>query len=213
MKHRKIKLSFSSSLRSFLESLKTSWKLTLFTALFVFGLVIGSAILKSNDSTIATQLASIIESYILKRTSQGYLILFLNSLIPMLIYLYIAFAAGLCAVGIPIVIIEPIIKGLGVGIIAGYLYSTFELQGVGYCLLIIFPAAILSTATLIFACNESFLMSVDIIKILKDKQYSARENIFKLYLTRYSVLTIFVVFIALLDTFFIKAFSGLFNFY
>lgn len=191
--------------------LKDSWRITLLTALFVSGLIVGAAIVKSSDTVLMQQISAIIQSYIEKRATQSFLILFVNSIIPIILFLYLSFSSGLCAIGMPLIAAIPVIKGLGTGIIGAYLYSVCEIDGVCYCLLLYFPASIISTAILIFACNESFFMSTDLFTILKDKHYSAPENIFRLYITRYCILVAFTLLCSIFDAFLVSSFSGLFK--
>ena len=62
---------------------------------------------------------------------------------------------GFSLIGYVFLTAVPLLKGLGLGAVSGYLYASYKLTGLAYCLLIIYPGAVVSTFALIIACNDS----------------------------------------------------------
>ena len=137
------------------DRIASSWKLILLTALFAAGMAFGAVSVKySTNHEWLEQLLQLLQEYSTIRNSQSLFSTMCNSLFSNLIYLSVAFIAGLCAIGFPFLALAPFLRGLGLGAVFGYLYSTKALAGVGYCMLILLPGAILSTATLLIGCRE-----------------------------------------------------------
>lgn len=56
---------------------------------------------------------------------------FINSLAVNAAFMLAVFVFGLCAVGLPLICVLPVIRGVGIGMLSGYLYSNFALRGLG----------------------------------------------------------------------------------
>jgi len=203
--------SFNSSLKSMILSMKDSWRIALLTSLFICGLIISSFVIKNGNSLLSGQLNEIIKASILKRNSSGFLMLFLDSFTPSELYLVLCFTFGLCAVGVPLISVLPFIKGFSVGLIGSYIYSVYAVKGVCYCLLIYFPAQIISSALLIYACNEGYYMATDIFSLIQEKPVTSENNAFRLYITRFLILTAFCIAAALCDSLISVLFTRFFN--
>ncbi len=202
-------ISLNRQLSQYILTLKESWRIVLLLCLFICGLIIGSYAIKCNDSLLYSQLDEILKESIIKRNSMKFFNTFLDSFITDAVFLVITFAAGLCAIGIPAISIMPLIKGFSVGITGAYIYSAYSVKGVCYCLFVFFPAQIISSAILIFACNESFYMSADLFSTLNNNSLK-EKNLVRLYLTRFGLFLLFSAVIALTDAFIYRVFSSVF---
>ncbi len=131
------------------------------------------------------QLLQLLQEYSTIRSSQSLFSTMCNSLFSNLIYLSVAFIAGLCAIGFPFLALAPFLRGLGLGAVFGYLYSTKALAGVGYCMLILLPGAILSTATLLIGCREGITMSLDVFAVMNGNKTLDSYHNFRLYCARF----------------------------
>ena len=129
-------------------------RIILLLLLFAIGLIAG-ALSNNGESEISDKIAEIAKSFIISRNQNGFIDIIINSFLSsgllMIINLFLAFSL----IGYPLLIWLPCIKGIGLGSIAGYLYSVYKITGLGYCILTIFPGAIVSTVALIIACNDS----------------------------------------------------------
>lgn len=195
------------------ERIASSWKLILLTALFAAGMAFGAVLVKySADHEWLEKLLHLLQEYSIMRSSQSLFSTMCNSLFSNLLYLAVAFIAGLCAMGFPFLAILPFIRGLGMGAVFGYLYSTKALTGVGYCLLILLPGAILSTATLLIGCREGITMSLDVFAVMNGNKTLDSYHNFRLYSARFGILLVLLACASLADALFAKAFSGFFHF-
>ena len=106
-----------------------------------------------------------------------------------IIFISISFFAGTSFLGSTISFFSPFLKSVLIGYIGSYFYNEFELKGVLFCLLLLYPYFIITTASLIFASNESVYMSNYIFKTITSK--NTADNISaRLYLLRYLILII-----------------------
>lgn len=196
-----------------MERIASGWKLILLTALFTAGMAFGAVLVKSSaDHEWLEKMLNLLQEYSTMRSSQSLFATMCNSLFANLIYLAVAFTAGLCAMGLPFLMLLPFIRGLGMGAVFGYLYSTKALMGVGYCLLILLPGAILSTATLLIGCREGITMSFDVFAVMNGNKTLDGYHNFRLYCARFSILLALLACASLADALFAKAFSGFFHF-
>lgn len=136
-----------------LKKLFENSRIYLFLLLFITGLIVG-ALSNNSDSEISYKIAETVKSFIASKNNNGFfdiiIISFLSNGLLMLINLFLAFSL----IGYPLLIWIPCIKGIGLGAVAGYLYSVYKITGLGYCILTVFPGAIVSTVALIIACND-----------------------------------------------------------
>ena len=210
MKYKSI--SFNRQLSNYLLSLRDSWRIILLLCMFISGLIIGSFSIKNNDALMFEQLEEIIKSAIIKKESISFLNSFTDTLITNMLFLIVAFALGLCAVGIPAISLIPMIKGFSMGITGAYIYLNYSVKGVCYCLTVLFPAQIIISSILIFACNESFYMSADLFSTLNNRNVLKEKNLIGKYLTRFALLSVFIIISSLIDASLTKLFSSFFAF-
>ncbi|NMP38161.1 MAG: hypothetical protein GX051_08630 [Clostridiales bacterium] len=205
-------IRISNTAKGFLKGAADNWKLLVLASLFIAGMVFGAAAAKTSGSELIQKLTLTFINYTKLRITQGMFANFCNSFISVIVYLIAVFISGLCAVGLPFIGAVPLFRGLGLGLMCGYLYRAYELTGIGYCLLTIYPGAVLSVAALIYACNEGAIMSVDAFSSISGKKERTAESTIKLYCTRFAVLFAVTILSAAVDALFTKAFSGFFTF-
>lgn len=104
-----------------------------------------------------------------------------------LIFLIISFFIGTSFIGSVLSALPVILKCLYIGYHSGYLYNEYELKGVLFCLVIFYPCYVITTSSLIFACDESIYMSKYLFGTITNKN-TANDISVKLYLLRYLIL-------------------------
>lgn len=174
--------------RSYDGVLKQNQKLVILTVLLICGLILGALADKKSTGTSAEPLRDIVENYYKVKTEQTFLQNFLSTLGTESVYMGIALIFGVCVAGEPVLWLLPLIKGLGLGMISGYLYQAHAVEGLIYFSAVILFPSVIASASELFACKESILMSRDINRILLKKQNADGVEMFKLYLMRYAVL-------------------------
>lgn len=174
--------------RSYDGVLKQNQKLVILTVLLICGLILGALADKKATGTSAEPLRDIVENYYKVKTEQTFLQNFLSTLGTESVYMGIALIFGVCVAGEPVLWLLPLIKGLGLGMISGYLYQAHAVEGLIYFSAVILFPSVIASASELFACKESILMSRDINRILLKKQPADGAEMFKLYFMRYAVL-------------------------
>lgn len=173
---------------------KNNRRLIFLTVIFICGLLLGASAIKNKDAALTEDLKSLIESFCRVRTQSSLPVNFFSIFGTECIFLIPAMLLGVCAVGEPFLWLLPLAKGLGLGMIAAYLYSAHSLNGMLYFAIILLPPSVFSTAALLLGCKESILMTHDINHVLLGKrEKSGDTGFFKLYILRYVVLLMSVL--------------------
>ena len=183
----------------------------IFLALFAAGVIVGAGLFRNGGSETVNELSQIFGTFASARENQKIYVTFLNSLTINLVFLCLPFIFGLGCVGLPVSVIVTVIKGLGLGVIAGYMFSNFAMSGIGYYLLTIFPGAVIADSLLLLACNCSLFMSADILSVMLSKK-QAGANMLTDYLKKYVILLAGTLIASAADSILTKAFSYLFTF-
>lgn len=178
-------------------------------AIFAAGMIIGAGMLRNNTADFASNFTEIFDSYTKTRATQKIYTVFFNSLMIHLLFLIIAFVGGFSCIGLPIITILPFLKGIGTGMVAGYLFTNFAMSGIGYYLLTILPGAVIGNSTMLLACNCSNFASIDLLSVITGK-HPADILLIQNYIKKYMILLVLSSFAALTDTILTKAFSYLF---
>ncbi len=105
------------------------------------------------------------------------------------IFFVISFFIGTSFIGSTLSFISPMIKCIYIGYLSGYLYTEYELKGVFFCLLLLYPCFTITTTSLIFASNENVYMSQYICKCLSSKNSTDNISI-QLFILRYFLLLV-----------------------
>ena len=179
-------------------------------ALFASGMIIGAGMLKSNAYNEG-DFVSLFDNFIQIRSEQKLYQLFINSLLINIFCIFVANLAAMSCIGFPLAIFIPIVKGLGLGIVAGYLFSEFAMNGIGYYLLTILPGGIIANAALLLACNDACFLSADILATVLSKK-QPDENILKNFMKRNLIIIFISISASFIDCILVKAFAYLFIF-
>lgn len=180
------------------------------SGLFAIGIIVGAAAINSN-SIIIDKIAEITESYSFIKSQQGGVENFCNSLSVSTIWSMLSIFLGFSLLGYPLIMWLPFFRGMGLGIVSGYLYSIFKMTGLGYCVLTIYPGAIVSTFAFILACNDSCEYAKNAFaKAVRGRgQFEKDET--KIYLIRQMIFFGICAVSAIIDALFSMAFSGFFK--
>ena len=179
--------------------LKNHPKLILLTAVLICGLVLGAMTVRNPNEQLADALRTVIENEIQTGAGQPIWKKFLSTLGTETLYMLIALVSGLCVAGEPLLWALPLVKGMGVGLIAAYLYKTYTINGMLYFSAVYLLPSVIAAASFLFCCNESILMTRELNRILlKNENAGADGEMLRLYFLRYTVLFASFVFSAAL---------------
>jgi len=196
-----------------LESISSNKSLLFILGLFILSFFCGTVIIKSANETVSNFVGSLLDSYISKRNVHSFIIIGLNSCLAILPYFLSLFILGCSTAGpvfSPLVII---LRGLGNGLIMGFLYKTYALKGIAFSSLIIVPSSLVSALALILCARESFCFSIMFVKSILPKSGAVNlSNDFRIYCLRYLFLLVILLISSLLDAVLSIAFLRFFTF-
>lgn len=173
-----------------ITSLKKNRRILIMMLLFAAGMIIGAVSLKRADSYLSGAFSDMFSVYIRSKGSQSLGMNFINSLAVNAAFMLAVFVFGLCAVGLPLICILPIIRGVGIGMLSGYLYSNFALRGLGYCVLVIYPGLIPAIFALLLACSAGINSSYEMLLSLSSVKAQRGEGSIKIYCMRFLIICI-----------------------
>lgn len=176
-------------------------KLTIvMAALFFVGMAYGSIVAGFGDESLLHSLAFMTKGYMAGRVEQSLVETFLFSFLSSGGFILGFFLLGFSAVALPVIVILPLFKGLGLGVSIGYLYITYGIKGVAFCAAIILPAALFSTFAIILAARESFKLSLLFLATFIPKlQGTITPRVIKLYCAKFLVLFGIIAISSLID--------------
>lgn len=179
--------------------------------MFSLGIMFGASAINSGN-IITEKISEFADSYIIIKSGQGIPEIFLNSIISNMIFLILNVFLSFSLIGYPMLFFIPLLKGLGTGIVCGYMYSVYGFSGFGYCALTIIPGTIVSTYALITACNNSceYSKNAFLKSILGKGQFEKGET--KIFLTRQIIFAGICIISSLTDAVFSYVFLRFFEF-
>lgn len=154
---------YKSKATGIIKTVQNNSLIIILFSIFSAGIISGTAMLKSN-SVIIEKATQLISNYIKIKNEEIFIQTFCNSLSSNIIFLLPIFVAGLCAIGIPIIFSVSFAKGLGLGFITSFYCSEFGINGLGHCVLMIFPGAVLSVLAIFIASKTTIIQSAKIFK-------------------------------------------------
>ncbi len=183
------------------------------TASLLLGILIGALLIRNDLLREFTDTSQMLSDFISARTQNSFGVLFAHSFLSSSIYILIAYFLGLFLLGAVPSIVLPAVRGLGIGVVCGYLYATHGLQGVAFSFLIVLPCTFLQCIVFMLACKEAFVFSSCMFKHYFQESYHPLESdLLKKYSIRFAVLFLFTALISLPDSLLSNVFIGIFGF-
>lgn len=184
---------------SWLQYLRGHLFICVAAALFLAGMLIGTLLVghASNDTRDLLQI--ILGGYFEQRQTQSFTAIALSTFSATTVALLILFFCGFCSIAQFIILLVPLFKGLGYGFSFGACYAQYGLQALPYVLLTLFPAMLLNTMLLLFACKTSFVLSMRMLHAAITPSEQSERLRMKRYCVKYGFYTAICMVIALLD--------------
>lgn len=177
----------------------------------IFGMITGIICICSFGTTWVVPLGSMLDYHFSGGTEQP-LSVFLASLASSFWLIVLCFLCGLSVWGFFVAPLIPFVKGIGLGLVTGYLYAVHGWSGFLACLLTVFPGALIFFFALLFAVNHSVHFSRSLFKKLSSGQPVSFSEQVKKYVFSYCKLFILVLASAGADFIGASCFNGLFSF-
>ncbi len=175
-----------------IKVLKANEKLIVLLFAFLTGLVSGALLIKSNQPDLTEIIKNMTGSYVKSLNSQSILAGFVSYIIPDTVCCLVSCVFGLSLIGEPIIWLIPLTRGLGIGLVAGSLYSSFSVKGMLFSVLFLFIPSCISSAAMIICCKENILTTRQIRINLKTNQNGIDLN-YKIYAIRNIILFIIIL--------------------
>lgn len=193
-----------------LNSFLSNWKIIIPIIFTILGIIIGCAGGKG-ESSLFNLIKEYFTSVILTRNSLSFVSEFLFYIILPSILLIIIFFLGLSVIGSLIANAVPFVFGYAIGCISFYLYNTYTLKGLAYCLIMIFPYCVLALLSIVICCRESVSMSEYILKSISKIKKSPNYG-FTYYCKSFIRNYLFIIAAAGIKALLEYLFGGLFSF-
>jgi len=192
------------------ELLARWWQKLALLGLWGLGLFLGAKTARHTGHGWQARLLELLRAQRMGRAGQGVFASAAGYFGTDFLFLLAAFLLGLCAAGLPFLLLLPVLRGLGTGVVSGWMYMTYGAAGMGYSLLVFYPAAVISVLLMIGCCKESMAMSGDMLLLVTDKLPRA-ESTLRVYTSKYLLALLLSLVAALLDALCFSAFSGIFE--
>lgn len=178
---------------------------------WLLGLICGACTLGRLTASQVSALSGTVQRLIAAHEG-GWLQIFRNTLMLHSGALVLTIFLGFSLIGCPFLLLVPFFQGVGLGLVSGYFYTTYKLAGVGYCLAVLYPAALAAAAALLFSCRDSWLYSRNAYeKAIRGRGEMAKDET-KVFLVRQGMYLLLCALSALIEAVFSALFSGLFRF-
>ena len=193
-------------LKKFLENSRVYF----FAILLAVGIFAG-AFLARSDSEFYSEIAEISENFLNIKNGQGIAENFIDAFAVNALYNALSLFMAFSLIGYPFIVWMPFLRGMGIGLLSGYLYSVYEFTGLGYCVLAIYPSAIISALVFVISCNDCCDYSKNAFaKAIRGRgQFEKDET--KVFITRQIIFCGICAVSALADALLNALFSGFFE--
>lgn len=186
-----------------------NWKIIIPICIAAIGLFFG-CIAGKGERAVYLKVISFFKDAVINAPEQALLPEYIKYLIYPTIFAGILFFCGMSAYGGFIANLVPFVYLNIIGMISYYMYSTFNLKGLAYCVILLFPYTALSATGIILCASECFNMSDLIIKSIsknnKHTDYSFTE-FYQKFFRNYFIIAVSAAVKILLDRLFIALFS------
>lgn len=198
--------------KNFLNEVKANKIFICFYFFVVFSFSVGVLLSRRSNQNLNDYIAYLFNNYYGATENYGFFTVFFNSFFGWMIYAVLLFVSGVSALGYIFVPVLLFFKIMGYGLISGYLYSGFGLNGISFYLLTIVPGLFICLFCFCFAAKESFAFSRMFFKTIKKESKPTKfHNDFKLFSLRYLIFAAVLIVANLLDAVTGVAFSRFFN--
>ena len=188
-----------SGCKKITDFLKINNTLIVLTAFFILGFSIGIFTLGKSEFLDSFNLNRVV-NFVGERTNTPFLKIVFDSFLNALLFMLLIFISGTSIIGAIITPSIICVKGYLYGSFTAQLYSEYSLKGIAFHSIIIIPSAIFLILALILACREAIKFSFVLGKLTFPTTMPINLSFdFKNYCVRNLLLSILVLFSALID--------------
>lgn len=182
------------------RSRKKDTLLIALSALYFFGVLIGTVLYCTLDSEKIRVLDSLAGSFVAGRLYHTFWETLVNSFSGAFILLLVCFLLGLSAAAQPLELLVPFFRGLGAGASIAGMYSSYGLAGAGASVVLILPNAVATAFVMIIAAREAIRFSFGLYRAAFGRHSSGEPMDVKLYFTKFVILCAILAVSSLIDS-------------
>ena len=177
---------------------------------WLMGLLCGACAVGKLTASQTDALSSVVR-HVIDAHGGGWLQILKNSILMHGGALLMTVFLGFSLIGCPLLLLIPFFHGVGLGLVSGYFYAGYKLSGVGYCAAILYPAAIVAAAALLFSARDSWVYSRNAFeKAIRGRGEIAQDET-RVFLARQAVYLLMCTLSAGIEAVFSALFAGLFR--
>lgn len=196
--------------RTAVDLFKGNYIFLIITAIFIFGLLLGSFSISICQNQNYYGLNSYFSDYIVFLKEAAFSEVFLTSFFMFSLIVFLNYILGLCLIGNFISLFISIFISFGIGSISGFLYKSFSVRGIGFFALALLPGLFLFCINYILSLKRSFCFSKELFKLCKSENQVLIN--FKNYSVQFIIHFILCLISSLVYSFFSNTFVEMFNF-
>ena len=189
-------VKYFSKRNAFTQADSKSMMILLF--IFASAMIIGAGTAGKSDTFISAQLGGYVSDALAYCIKSGFVKVFFYSFMINTLLILFAFVNGFNCIGLPLSVVLPAIKGIGLGLISGSMYTAGSSGVIKYCMTIL-PGGIFGVLALILACNESAYMSVDILSLILNRREIGDSISIKKYSVKFLIILLIVFISSIID--------------
>ena len=179
----------------------------------ISGMVFGSISIPSLNMESLHKIDFLFLNDFQERTSQSGLEIFISSFFILGLFAIVIELSALSCWGVIVIPLVMTIRGLSLGLTAGYLYSIYSLKGIAFYILILLPGIFVSSLGLAVFSSESIKFSAKLLKVIVPKSEGEKLwDSFKYHLRKSRYCLILMSIYYLIDLCFTSMFSRFFSF-
>lgn len=199
--------------RKFIAYLRGKYAYVIMAVFLLIGMVVGALLAQNPDHVTQNNISSIITGYSAERSNQSFGATFFSSMQSVLPFFFIILFSGVFALGPLLVPLTLMFRGLGAGLVMGYLYSTYGFQGFLYSLALVLPQAFFSAVLLIILARDAVRLSAKLAAVFfPSGRTELLWPVFRVYCARAGALFLMLCASSLLDSLLTVLCGGLFSF-
>ena len=133
---------------------------TVFSVLFVLGLAVGAASGRSFGSETFEKLDLLFVTNIDARTQMSVFDIFVSCFVSYFLFIFCIFLSATSVWGFMTIPLVSALKGFTVGLSTAFIFSQYQLSGIGFYILVVLPGAVLFLFALIRYSTQGFRLSL-----------------------------------------------------
>lgn len=191
------------------RSRKKDTLLITLSALYFFGVLIGTVLYCTIDSEKLSVLDSLAGSFVAGRLYHTFWQTLVNSFSGAFLLLFVCFLLGLSAAAQPLELLVPLFRGMGAGASIAGMYSSYGFAGAGASVVLILPNAVATAFVMIIAAREAIRFSFGLYRAAFGRNATGEPMDIKLYFTKFVILCAILAVSSLVDSLLTFGLAGL----